>query len=141
MGATPASLATSLRVMAPLPRLEHFVVSFSFMVCSRWRRYQKNRALFIRFIVNVSARQRTSIRAAQAARQNKPPQVQKSRMRPMAAYAIKLMAGRLQDTGRSRSEEHTSELQSLMRNSYAVFCLKKKKNKSNTHTTKVDIKI
>src|SRR3546814_5845501 len=29
-----------------------------------------------------------------------------------------------------RSEEHTSELQSLMRNSYAVFCLKK----NNTHT-------
>src|SRR3546814_9029021 len=28
---------------------------------------------------------------------------------------------------RSRSEEHTSELQSLMRTSYAVFCLKKKK--------------
>src|SRR3546814_4588425 len=31
---------------------------------------------------------------------------------------------------RSRSEEHTSELQSLMRISYAVFCLKKKKNLS-----------
>src|SRR3546814_7676993 len=30
-----------------------------------------------------------------------------------------------------RSEEHTSELQSLMRISYAVFCLKKKKNKRN----------
>src|SRR3546814_8503752 len=30
--------------------------------------------------------------------------------------------------GRTRSEEHTSELQSLMRTSYAVFCLKKKKN-------------
>src|SRR3546814_968455 len=30
---------------------------------------------------------------------------------------------------RSRSEEHTSELQSLMRISYAVFCLKKKKTK------------
>src|SRR3546814_6831864 len=29
--------------------------------------------------------------------------------------------------GRERSEEHTSELQSLMRISYAVFCLKKKK--------------
>src|SRR3546814_1852435 len=29
-------------------------------------------------------------------------------------------------TACSRSEEHTSELQSLMRNSYAVFCLKKK---------------
>src|SRR3546814_4414821 len=33
-----------------------------------------------------------------------------------------------------RSEEHTSELQSLMRSSYAVFCLKKKKKyKTNTH--------
>src|SRR3546814_3722231 len=32
--------------------------------------------------------------------------------------------------GRERSEEHTSELQSLMRISYAVFCLKKK-NKNN----------
>src|SRR3546814_9628149 len=34
--------------------------------------------------------------------------------------------------GRCRSEEHTSELQSLMRSSYAVFCLKKKKN-TNTY--------
>src|SRR3546814_5386283 len=31
-----------------------------------------------------------------------------------------------------RSEEHTSELQSLMRNSYAVFCLKKKKKQYKT---------
>src|SRR3546814_4524602 len=31
----------------------------------------------------------------------------------------------------ARSEEHTSELQSLMRISYAVFCLKKKKNNKN----------
>src|SRR3546814_2264075 len=38
----------------------------------------------------------------------------------------------------TRSEEHTSELQSLMRISYAVFCLKKKTHKiiySTTHTT------
>src|SRR3546814_6923709 len=40
-----------------------------------------------------------------------------------------------------RSEEHTSELQSLMRNSYAVFCLKKKTNKkhivkNHKHTTR-----
>src|SRR3546814_10839234 len=37
-----------------------------------------------------------------------------------------------------RSEEHTSELQSLMRISYAVFCLKKKKTnilRTNTHTS------
>src|SRR3546814_8055691 len=32
---------------------------------------------------------------------------------------------------KDRSEEHTSELQSLMRISYAVFCLKKKNNKNN----------
>src|SRR3546814_4103636 len=43
----------------------------------------------------------------------------------------------------TRSEEHTSELQSLMRISYAVFCLKKKKNIKNntrrmyTKTTKI----
>src|SRR3546814_3424766 len=37
---------------------------------------------------------------------------------------------------RERSEEHTSELQSLMRISYAVFCLKKKKNTTvNKRTT------
>src|SRR3546814_5309514 len=35
------------------------------------------------------------------------------------------------DRHRNRSEEHTSELQSLMRISYAVFCLKKKKNTKN----------
>src|SRR3546814_2431126 len=34
-----------------------------------------------------------------------------------------------------RSEEHTSELQSLMRISYAVFCLKKKNNKHITNVT------
>src|SRR3546814_7322000 len=36
----------------------------------------------------------------------------------------------------ARSEEHTSELQSLMRISYAVFCLKKKIHNNNTNTTK-----
>src|SRR3546814_2184039 len=38
--------------------------------------------------------------------------------------------------GGERSEEHTSELQSLMRISYAVFCLKKKKEKNEkTHVS------
>src|SRR3546814_5992024 len=37
----------------------------------------------------------------------------------------------LGQAGAHRSEEHTSELQSLMRISYAGFCLKKKKNKKN----------
>src|SRR3546814_10793186 len=57
----------------------------------------------------------------------------------------------LTHTLQSRSEEHTSELQSLMRISYAVFCLKKKKkqyqdkleentqssNKHKIHTTRI----
>src|SRR3546814_1132427 len=57
------------------------------------------------------------------------------------AAATRRMAGRAQGStgytaegvwprGANRSEEHTSELQSLMRISYAVFCLKKKKHHS-----------
>src|SRR3546814_5112404 len=38
-----------------------------------------------------------------------------------------------------RSEEHTSELQSLMRISYAVFCLKKKKNQQHTVRHQLEI--
>src|SRR3546814_4081090 len=41
----------------------------------------------------------------------------------LPGLVVDLRTGR---TGPTRSEEHTSELQSLMRNSYAVFCLKKK---------------
>src|SRR3546814_8678992 len=37
----------------------------------------------------------------------------------------------------TRSEEHTSELQSLMRISYAVFCLKKKIHKEHRNTTRI----
>src|SRR3546814_9811203 len=49
-----------------------------------------------------------------------------------AAAAEILMAGDLADLGQHlRSEEHTSELQSLMRISYAVFCLKNKNKKND----------
>src|SRR3546814_7671781 len=40
----------------------------------------------------------------------------------------------VQHRDHDRSEEHTSELQSLMRHSYAVFCLKKKNNYKTTST-------
>src|SRR3546814_1940655 len=50
----------------------------------------------------------------------------------LAAFDARL--GELRRRRSQRSEEHTSELQSLMRISYAVFCLKKKKIKIN-HTT------
>src|SRR3546814_10633054 len=56
------------------------------------------------------------------------------------------IAGRMTDqlicSGKidGRSEEHTSELQSLMRISYAVFCLKKKKKQTNKITSDKKIK-
>src|SRR3546814_3278918 len=46
------------------------------------------------------------------------------------AAFVPLFARRLEQ---ERSEEHTSELQSLMRISYAVFCLKKKNNEQRSH--------
>src|SRR3546814_2239303 len=47
--------------------------------------------------------------------------------RSEARRAVQDAAGFLVELGQERSEEHTSELPSLMRISYAVFCLKKKK--------------
>src|SRR3546814_10367513 len=41
---------------------------------------------------------------------------------------------------RPRSEEHTSELQSLMRISYDVFCLKKKKKTQRSHNTHITVR-
>src|SRR3546814_8768877 len=62
----------------------------------------------------------------------------------LALYHV-MNAGGFTTGGFNRSEEHTSEFQSLMRISYAVFCLKKKKinyikshtntHKSSSHTT------
>src|SRR3546814_10169997 len=54
------------------------------------------------------------------------------RRRPHAALGAR---PRRADRDRARSEEHTSELQSLMRISYAVFCLKKKKKLA--HSTSI----
>src|SRR3546814_4811413 len=60
--------------------------------------------------------------------------------RPPALFALSMALQRrrvpVSDSWQSRSEEHTSELQSLMRISYAVFCLKKKKiNQSQLRLT------
>src|SRR3546814_3134645 len=52
-------------------------------------------------------------------------------------YRVRLFAHRPCHLASMKSEEHTSELQSLIRISYAVFCLKKKKiyNKNTNNTT------
>src|SRR3546814_7886095 len=69
---------------------------------------------------------RAGNRAARARRP--PPSAPRRRRFSSAAWSGR--AGR-----RARSEEHTSELQSLMRISYAVFCLKKKKKEKQTNNT------
>src|SRR3546814_7635194 len=53
------------------------------------------------------------------------------RAEPEGETAHQDAAQRVRLGAEARSEEHTSELQSLMRNSYAVFCLKKKKTQDN----------
>src|SRR3546814_4040446 len=50
------------------------------------------------------------------------------------------IAGEMMDDAGIRSEEHTSELQSLMRNSYAVYCLKNKKQTKRKSSHDTDIK-
>src|SRR3546814_7429338 len=52
---------------------------------------------------------------------------------PFTHHKRNLLGRRCRHPG--RSEEHTSELQSLMRISYAVFCLKKKITKQHSHNT------
>src|SRR3546814_3590955 len=57
-----------------------------------------------------------------------------------SAYPARRRPEHLAWQGFARSEEHTSELQSLMRISYAVFCLKKKKQ-SKKHMSNTNTKI
>src|SRR3546814_5012617 len=54
----------------------------------------------------------------------------------MQRQAVPLVRAEAPFVGTGRSEEHTSELQSLMRISYAVFCLKKKKQKQERQRIK-----
>src|SRR3546814_7733685 len=51
---------------------------------------------------------------------------------PSPTWTTRRLQNAVQPAGPRRSEEHTSELQSLMRISYGVFCLKKKYNRSKT---------
>src|SRR3546814_13776050 len=53
-----------------------------------------------------------------------------TKLRALHGHGLEIVVP-FQLAGLARSEEHTSELQSLMRISYAVFCLKKKNKKNN----------
>src|SRR3546814_7399467 len=65
-------------------------------------------------------------RRAAAPRRTARPAARRARLHRKAAAAVLELR-----RSAGRSEEHTSELQSLMRISYAVFCLKKKKKKQD----------
>src|SRR3546814_1116573 len=62
-----------------------------------------------------------------ASRADAPAQPVGNALRPVVQDRRQAGDGEVVETAGPRSEEHTSELQSLMRISYAVFCLKKKK--------------
>src|SRR3546814_6368465 len=74
--------------------------------------------------------------AARHSRNGQIPLTSSATLRSMVVFAPPAESeDQHRSTAACRSEEHTSELQSLMRISYAVFCLKKKKKKykMNTH--------
>src|SRR3546814_8081775 len=74
-----------------------------------------------------------SLVVSPAAMTSEPRRRISSCSRPTALFSASSLRKELEQTSSARpsvtrSEEHTSELQSLMRNSYAVFCLQKKNN-------------
>src|SRR3546814_1805282 len=99
---------------------------------SRWRRQRYRPAEYAYLGAQLQAVQRLAARSPESAQ---------SRSRATADRHARFFPG-LPGRRAHRSEEHTSELQSLMRNSYSYFCLKKKKqskkklNKITTHHSK-----
>src|SRR3546814_3524528 len=89
-------------------------------------------ALRAAFVINRRVSTTVIGREARQALTEQPLPALRSEVRQRIVFADSVAAGRL---ARERSEEHTSELQSLMRISYAVFCLKKKTRQGNKATT------
>src|SRR3546814_8034475 len=82
----------------------------------------------------ISPRQRASTKSAMAVRRGAVAAGRDALLSGMAGHPSAVRAGRFASP---RSEEHTSELQSLMRISYAVFCLKKKTRTNNKTSNRV----
>src|SRR3546814_2350645 len=111
-------------------------VLFFFLMIRRPPRSTRTDTLFpyTTLFRSGSDRRRAQPRKGRAERNGGP-----SSSEPDAAGPARGTAAVLPPTGwrwsrACRSEEHTSELQSLMRISYAVFCLKKKKDKNSTNS-------
>src|SRR3546814_10533463 len=78
---------------------------------------------------NAARRRVSPLRARHQSDLSKLLFLRRESVLPLAGLVAYLWVGWL--IHQERSEEHTSELQSLMRTSYAVFCLKKKKHTQN----------
>src|SRR3546814_1836567 len=129
----------------------HFFFSFFFLMIRRPPRYTRNDTLFpyttlfrshaacfledgFRCIQSSGVRCHQIDAVIQLAIVVLEPEFQSpQRLTQQIAFRCFYGAGCGRCIKRSRSEEHTSELQSLMRISYAVFCLKKKKNTNNIY--------
>src|SRR3546814_6416192 len=97
--------------------------------------FLERRALCARRIVTASQQRRTLGLNGDHLRQHgvdqmRIPGIHQHRLRAVVIEAVAIAIAAIR-----RSEEHTSELQSLMRISYAVFCLKKKHTKTSTITS------
>src|SRR3546814_3746889 len=81
--------------------------------------------------IHFGGRQRQRLPLEPPFEQQRPPRIRSARktLRQFLAQPVDLL-GRQRHPLVARSEEHTSELQSLMRISYAVFCLKNKTKRS-----------
>src|SRR3546814_3899966 len=86
----------------------------------------------IRFVTGQVAKGRSLAELARATGRNRTLLTRYQGLAKAPDYVAALFA----DISMRRSEEHTSELQSLMRISYAVFCLKKKNNNKEIHKQK-----
>src|SRR3546814_5842445 len=97
------------------PRAPHSPIWARGAHCSHWRDNRKQ--IYQPFVLSLSKHRSSFPRR----KEGRPPST--------ALQALRTGFDRLRANG-VRSEEHTSELQSLMRISYAVFCLKKKNTTS-----------
>src|SRR3546814_5581358 len=103
-----------------------------------WR-HPKTGTFYFRRAVPEALRATIGVREIKVSLHTRNPSEAKQRFVPEAARCEALFAKASADQmtperAQQRSEEHTSELQSLMRISYAVFCLKKKNNQYRVST-------
>src|SRR3546814_2367333 len=104
-------------------------------MCEPRRRAFSTTSSVLRKRESSGDRKRRSRSWSRLASMSSPPKVADRRLLPSRAARLSIVA--LIVSARSRSEEHTSELQSLMRISYAVFCLKKKTQQLNKKTISI----